>query len=145
MLRMQHDATHAASAVVLVNALVNHPGLKRLTFNWSYDCADDTLVGAALGALVAANAPALQNLNLEAGGMHDAAMGPLIDALASNTHLEEVDLTDNFLSEALVRDQLLPALRANREVDVSVHESAPLAREVNALVMRHMRRRFRRL
>jgi hypothetical protein len=54
-----------------------------------------------------------------------------------------VDLTFNLLSEALVRDQLLPALRANREVNVSVREADPLAREVNALMMQRMHRRAR--
>jgi hypothetical protein len=56
--------SHAASAVVLVNALVNHPSLQKLAFDLSFHCGDNTLVGAALGALVAANAPALHHLDL---------------------------------------------------------------------------------
>jgi bacterioferritin-associated ferredoxin len=132
------------AAVVLVNAVADHPSLQSLSFTMSWECADNALVGAALGSLIAANAPALQHLDVTGSGLDDAALGPLIDALASNTHLRTLDLSYNEMSEALVRDRLLPALRANGSVYVALDEATPLEREVHTLMRLHTRRRMRR-
>jgi hypothetical protein len=131
------------AAAALVNALVDHPSLQTITFLMSWACADNAVVGAALGALIAANAPALLDLNLMGSGLNDAGLGPLIDALASNTHLCTLDVSFNELSEALVRDRLLSALRANQDVHVCVDEGVPLEREVEALMRQRARRRMR--
>jgi hypothetical protein len=45
--------------------------------------------------------------------MRDACLGPLVDALARNTHLRELRMHGNHMSAAFARAQLLPAVRAN--------------------------------
>ncbi len=76
--------------------------------------------GAPLGTLVAANAPALQELNLRFCQFTDAALAPLVDALPANTHLRMLDCRNNLLSEAFKRDRLLPAVRANPWLEAKV-------------------------
>jgi hypothetical protein len=63
--------------------------------------------------LVAANAATLECIDLGHCCLRDAGLGPLFEALPANTHLRELDIVDNATSEALARDVLLPALRAN--------------------------------
>jgi hypothetical protein len=77
--------------------------------------AHHAAAGAALGALVAANAPALHELDASWAGLDDDAWCPLLDALPRNTHLRKLDLSDegDAMSEAFARDRLLPAVRAN--------------------------------
>jgi hypothetical protein len=69
--------------------------------------------GAALGALLAANAPALRELDVSCCHLGDAGMGPLLQALPRNTHLRELTCGSNDMSDAFARDVLLPAVRAN--------------------------------
>jgi hypothetical protein len=66
---------------------------------------------AALAALVAADTPALHTLRECRLG--DAGLGPLVDALAHNTHLRVLQYGRNELSEAFMRDRLLPAVHAH--------------------------------
>ncbi len=61
----------------------------------------------------------------------------MLDALPTNTHLRTLNCGDNQLSGAFVREQLLPAVRANsslRELKTAKHSDA--AREAEALVQR---------
>jgi hypothetical protein len=103
----------AASAAVLV-ALTAHPSLRTLVLDVNaVDAAYQAAVGAALGALVAADAPALHVLSVSYCGMSDAALGPLVDALLRNTHLRALRMSGNRLSEAFAAARLLPAVRAN--------------------------------
>jgi hypothetical protein len=103
----------AAAAALLLGALTAHPSLRTL------ELGGDILAGnqhapalaAALGALVAADAPALQELDVS--GLGDAGLGALFDALPLNTHLRMLTLTANGCTEAFIRDRLLPAVRAN--------------------------------
>jgi hypothetical protein len=65
-------------------ALPGHPNL------WSIDVGENTpddqaAAGVALGALVAANAPALHTLNVHNSGLGDKGLGPLVDALPPRT------------------------------------------------------------
>ncbi len=112
--------SNAAAAAALLGALMAHPSLEKL------DISDNSFVGfeqptpaglaaagAPLGALVAANAPALRELRLEGCYLADAGLGPLLDALAGNTHLRVLQCNYNGLSEAFKRERLLPAVRAN--------------------------------
>jgi hypothetical protein len=69
--------------------------------------------GAALGALVAANAPALTELNVAWCRLRDEALRPLFDALPANAHLRTLDCAHNYPTDAFVRDRLLPSARAN--------------------------------
>jgi hypothetical protein len=72
-----------------------------------------TAADAALGALVAANAPALTELDVSWNGLSDAALRPLFEALPFNTHLRTLSVVYNGTSDAFARDVLLPAVRAN--------------------------------
>jgi hypothetical protein len=106
-----------AAAAMLLTALTGHPRLH--TINLSGNFVQDFLHGdasaayAALGALAAANAPALQQLDVSGSWLGDEGMGPLVEALFHNTHLRVLNCADNGMSHAFARDHLLPALRAN--------------------------------
>lgn len=106
---------HAADvAVPLLGALTSHASLRRLVVSENHsEQPRDAAVGAALGALVAANAPALQALELPWCFLDDAALGPLVDALPRNTHLHKLTLSENDMSARFVRRRLLPAVTAN--------------------------------
>jgi hypothetical protein len=94
--------------------------------------------GAALGALVAANAPALVILDLRECDLQEAALGPLVDALPANTHLVGVMLGEVAASAAFLRERLLPAVRANtslRDIDITVTgEGESAAREAQEIL-----------
>jgi hypothetical protein len=104
-----------AAGVALLNAVTAHPSLCALGLDGNlvnfFVIAAQQQAGAALGALIAANAPALRRLHICGSGLGDAGMGPLVDALPHNTHLRTLQCSNNGLSVAFVRDRLLPALR----------------------------------
>jgi hypothetical protein len=105
----------SAAAVALLNALTAHPSLCQLDVGRNPVGATQHRAGAALGALVAANAPTLRNLRINESDLGDAGMGALVDALPHNTHLHTLLCAGNDMSEAFVRDRLLPAVRADLE------------------------------
>ncbi len=108
------DADNRA-AVMLLRALTGHASLRELklgTEHQTYE-AGYAAAGAALGALVAANAPALQMLWLPYCSLEDEGAGPLVDALPHNTHLRTLLLTGNNLTPEFGHGRLLPAVRAN--------------------------------
>jgi hypothetical protein len=74
-----------------------------------------TAVAAALGALVAANAPALQALHVSGEEVTEEGLVPLFDALPANTHLRMLSCAydRNGATAAFARELLLPAVRAN--------------------------------
>jgi hypothetical protein len=79
---------------------VAHPSLRILNFNGLWiDRYDDVethdVAGAALGALVAANAPALTQLDVSESNLWDEGLRPLMRALRTNTHLRKLDICDN--------------------------------------------------
>jgi hypothetical protein len=109
----------AAGAALILGALTAHRSLRMLDLSYSSIQAGDQqapALGAALGALVAANAPTLHELVLlnvayfEAGLL---ALGPLLDALPLNTHLRTLNLDGIRCTDGFARDRLLPAVRAN--------------------------------
>jgi hypothetical protein len=113
----------------LLGALTGHASVQTLRLQSLRTDGPQTLsphradVGAALGALVAANAPALTELDVSYFALGDQGLRPLFEALPANTHLRELDCDDNGLSEALARDVLLPAVRANAGLR-ALHASA---------------------
>lgn len=110
----------SARFAALLDALRGHETLAELTVEVPPEamCADGA---AALGLLVAADAPALRALRI-GSYMDDEALEPLTTALPSNSHLEELGLKAcKFESAAWVRDSLIPGIAA----------CAPL-RELNA-------------
>jgi hypothetical protein len=135
-IQLWHDAAE------LVGALTAHPLLRLLDLSDNPVVLDDGGLQAAeasalLAALLLANAPALQTLDVEWCGLGDEGMGPVMEALRNNTHLTKLNCSYN-VSEAFARDVLLPAVRANsslREL-VAAGEAydAVAAREAEALV-----------
>jgi hypothetical protein len=104
---------HAGACVI--GALTAHPSLQCLSFenNLPATAADAAAAGASLGALVAANAPALQQLVLQFSSLGDDGLAPVLDALRANTHLRSLSCWDNDMSNEFARDAFLPAIRAN--------------------------------
>jgi hypothetical protein len=138
----------AAAAAELMGALTAHPRLRLLDLSWNEpDDTDDggmqaAEAGAALAALLLANAPTLQTLKIGFCGLDDAGMGPVVEALRHNTHLTKLDCNNNSVSEAFARNTLLPAVRANtslRELVAADHfedeeDEQVAVREAEALV-----------
>jgi hypothetical protein len=108
---------NAADAALFLGALTAHRSLRMLdfSFNSSPHAANQQApdFDAALGALVAANAPALHELNLSYMARHEAELLALLDALPLNTHLRTLNLDDNRWTNDFARDRLLMAVRAN--------------------------------
>jgi hypothetical protein len=116
------------AAATLLGALVAHPSLRTLNVadNRAADEADRAAAGAALAALLAANAPALTELDVRDCDLGDDGMRPLLAALAANTHLRSLTCGGNDITEALAADVLLPAVRANgslRALDLGANET----------------------
>jgi hypothetical protein len=102
------------AARALVDALVGHPSLRSLGIHCKRAAADERIAyGAALGALIAADAPALHGLVCCFNHLGDAGLAPIVEALPLNRHLRYLNLRDNDMREAFAREQLLPAVRAN--------------------------------
>jgi hypothetical protein len=125
------------AGVALVHALSGHASLRSLNLAsnevYSGVCAANyrNTVGAALATLVAADAPALEELDVShcsLGGMgpwgNPWAMGPLCDALPLNSHLRKLAMFDENTHAAFLSQRLLPAVRANtslRELGAGQH------------------------
>jgi hypothetical protein len=108
-----------AAAELLLHAATAHPSLRKLELDRNtVDEASRARAGRALGALVAANAPSLEELNIDACNLGDEGLGPLVDALASNTHLRTLRCIGNDMSAAFAHETLEPAMRANPSVSV---------------------------
>jgi hypothetical protein len=102
------------AAELLLHAATAHPSLRKLELDCNrVDDASRARVGHALGALVAAYAAALEELSVHHCHFGDDGLGPLVDALASNTHLRTLRCCVNNISEAFALEKLLPAVHAN--------------------------------
>jgi hypothetical protein len=110
------------ATTTLMGALTGHPSLRALSFFRTYMHAGDhsAAASAAFGALLAANAPALTELDISYSGMiRDAGSRPLLEALSRNTHLRTLYCRSLFHydpTEEFARGLLLPAVRANRSL-----------------------------
>jgi hypothetical protein len=103
----------ADAAAALLGALTGHRSLCTLKLAGSIVRGVGAGAGAVFGALVAANAPALTELDVASSNLGDAALRPLFEALPTSTHLRELDISYNDMSEAFAADVMLPAVRAN--------------------------------
>ncbi len=103
------------AAVLLSCALTAHPVLRdlRLSGNRVNTPSMQAIAGATLCALVAANAPALRTLDVAHCSLGEAGLGPLLDALAHNTHLHTLVCNGNAITEDFAHDRMLPAVQAN--------------------------------
>jgi hypothetical protein len=124
----------ARAADTLLRALVGHPSLRMLKL--SCECpVDPVALGATLAALVAADAPVLQELDVAFLALGDAGLAPLVAALPHNRHLRVLNVATTRMTEAFARERLLPAVRANtalrklKAVDLSNVPSAALEAE----------------
>ena len=133
-------------AGALLGALLRHPSLRELRIISDFspilssgDIEDRNAFGAALGELIAADAPPLHVLDCYLNCLGDAGLAPIVDALAFNRHLRELDVGCTGISETFARDQLLPVVRANttlRKFKCESVESGPAAVEAEELVRR---------
>jgi hypothetical protein len=132
----------AAAAALLLDALTAHRSLRTLNLHNNFFQGGDQHVpalGAALGALIAADAPALHELHLHLWSIatNEAellALGPLVDALPLNTHLRTVNLGHVCCTDEFARDRLLPAVRANASLRHLSVQGNDFLREAAALV-----------
>jgi hypothetical protein len=130
------------AGVALLGALTGHVSLRTLTLSTNNVLAAQAAAAAALGALVAANAPALTKLVVSYSrlGLGNAGLRPLLEALPHNTHLRTLDISYNNMSAAFARDVLLPWVRANTSLqqllaaDDADAAYEHIAREAMALV-----------
>jgi Ran GTPase-activating protein (RanGAP) involved in mRNA processing and transport len=133
-LQLWHDA---AAVAELMGALTGHPRLRVLNLSWNWphnDGVQAAEAGVALAALLLANAPALQTLDIHNTHLDDEGMGPVVEALRHNTHLTKLDCSGNDLSEKFARDELLPAVRANTRLRELVAGRSASERDAEALV-----------
>jgi hypothetical protein len=103
-----------AAFEALLTALTGHPSVHFLELCLDRVRGEDAAaVGALLGALIAADAPALEQLFISVCDFDEDLLGPSVDAMARNTHVWLLGVEDAQLSEAFARERLLPAVRAN--------------------------------
>ena len=130
-------------AELLLGALVGHPSLGELRIIHEQTTAEHWNVYAALAALIAVDAPALQVLDCLSNELGDAGLAPIVDALRLNHHLHDLKISRNGMSEEFARERLLPAVRANttlRELQCANDEPGPpAAAEAEELVRRRAR------
>jgi hypothetical protein len=122
-----HDA---AAAGTIMRAVTGHPHLKILGLAQN-NSPDPFAAGAALAALVAANAPALENVDVASSALGNAGLGPLFDALRGNTHLRVLECSNTSMSEAFARYVLLPAVRANTSLRTRLVASKRWGNQLN--------------
>jgi hypothetical protein len=128
-------------AELLLGALVGHLSLRELHIFEENTTEENRIAfGTALAALIAADAPALQLLNCSSNRLGDVGLAPIVEVLALNRHLRELDVGYNGMSEAFVLERLLPAVRANTtlcELKCASRDSEPAAAaEAEELVRR---------
>jgi hypothetical protein len=118
----------------MLGALTGHASVHILCLRHNEtEAARQAAAGAMLSALIAANAPALMELDVSECILGDDGLRALFNALPMNTHLRVLRVAGNQMSEPFARDVLLPAVRAN----TSLHKldgEQPLMAETNALV-----------
>lgn len=102
-----------SDALAVLDALVGHPNLDTLFIVSENRAVDRAAFAVALGALVAADAPALQKLTISCNALGDDGLRQVVNALPANRHLRELDCQINAMSAEFARDHLLPAVRAN--------------------------------
>ncbi len=106
------DLWRSQGGPALLRAVTRHASLRHLSFSGSHGRNESpTWAAAALGALVAANAPALQSLDVSCCWFYDAGLAPLVAALRRNTRLRTLKFDG--MSGAFAASHLLPAVRAN--------------------------------
>jgi hypothetical protein len=111
------------AGTLLSRALAAHPRLRALDLSDNSAAAqrgsgggggaDSACFGAALGALVTANAPALSVLSVDGDCLGDVALRPLFAALRVDTRLRALRVRCSGVSAPFAARVLAPAVRAN--------------------------------
>jgi hypothetical protein len=127
---------HPNASNELLGALTGHPSIRSLDISSNNSEGLDFWVdGAALGALIAANAPTLHELDVSCCFLGDDAMQPLMEALPLNTNLRKLCCGDNSMTAEFMREQLLPALRANTSLlELRAKNDSPAGQEDTRVV-----------
>ena len=125
----------------ILGALVQHPSLHELAIIAEETADEDCAAfGAALAALIAADAPTLRVLKCSHSSLRDAGLAPIVEALALIRHLRVLNVGYNGMNEAFAREQLLPAVRANTTLRTlkcaSYNAEPPAAVEAEEMVRR---------
>ena len=107
--RLWHDPAVFAA---LLHAVTGHPTLQALELHFDAP-PDEKAAGAALAAVVAANSPALRELNVRNTPLRNEGMRPLLEALVENTHLQKLECCRVYMEDEFARNIFLPAVRAN--------------------------------
>ncbi len=128
------------AAETLLQALTAHTSVRSLWLEGNaVRDADHARAGVSLGALIAAHALALKTLTVSFCALGDEGLGPLVDALATNTHLRELHCSGNGMSDAFVRERLQPALVANMTLRQLVLAEAGENEEAGNVILPVMR------
>jgi hypothetical protein len=110
----QRGVDTGAGAARLLRALTGHASLRYVCMA---GCKGDAPgMADAIAALIAANTPALVDLDFSDSNLRDAGVTALAGALRRSTHLRHLRMTDNHVSLACTREVLMPALRVNRSL-----------------------------
>ena len=105
--------TAPAAGAAMLDAVARHPTLNTLELELNLAPEHQAAAGAAIAALVAADAPALTTLDLYACRLGDAGLAPILEALLRNTHLHMLSVRGNGMTADFARQRLLPAVVAN--------------------------------
>lgn len=103
-------------------ALVRHRSLRELKI-WS-PCEETC---GFLAVIVAADAPALESLDLGKHNLSDVGLSPLVAALPLNHHLRILKFSSNSMSQKFAAQRLLPAVRSNtglRKLSVKCYDAS---------------------
>ena len=109
----------AVAAADLLNAMIGHPTLTSVNLGWNQAAQLDAqrqAAGSLLGALIAANAPALRQLCIDNSDLRNDGFRAVAAALPRNTHLSDFRCFGNALTPVFARDTLLPAVKANNSL-----------------------------
>jgi hypothetical protein len=100
------------AATALLDAAA-HSSLRYLSVSDNDAGAHAAEAGAALAALVAADAPALRKLEVKFCALGDVGMRAVAEALHANTHLRRLNVSYNDTTPAFAATHMLAAVRAN--------------------------------
>ena len=145
--------TDGAHGVALLAALTGHPTLRYLSLEHNaVPAAATARVGTALGTLVAADAPALDFLQVGSCNLGDAGMSAVADALPRNTHLTTLYMAYNELSAGFTAGALTRGVCANASLQsLHLRDGMEAEEETNEqmvsleriVAVRHQQRRVR--
>lgn len=134
------------TAAIVLDALVGHASIKRVCFAGNViDLPTRPDVGILLGNLVAANSPVLKHVDVGRCEFDDVTMGPIVDALQMNEHLQSLTgfnirnahsirhgcrmYTDHFMTQQFEEARLLPAVLANQSLRLLRFHRCPIQAE----------------